>query len=323
MSKLLLILKHNWPWKLICLAGALAAKVYVTRQQDALRQIIDQPIPIVAPPGQHVEEPAGEARVRIDLQGPAELMQDLQDQDVVVKVETSTLKPGVLTTVPVHVELSPKLRDRVVVLGWKPTQLPVKLASDVTKTLSVRVRVLRRLPDWEFRTVPTTVPEQVVVRGAKEDVDRVATVEAGFFPEPTEHLNETVAVQAMDADGHLVTTVQLSPPQVLVNVLQERVVLEKDVPVQPLFSAPPGRRVTVTVFPTKVRLTGPKAIVGEIYVVETPAVVLAPGQAKVSKQVMLAPPRTGVEVKPRQVTVTLSVQPQGRPVSTPPGRPRT
>src|SRR5207237_6391377 len=125
-------------------------------------------------------------------------------------------------------------RDRISV-DWRPKSIPVLIDSDATKDFKVLVKPLNRPEGWRMKEEPRPKPTMVTVSGTQQTVSRVDAVVAEFPVEPTEQINTLVTLQAVDSQGNPVKgRILLAPPQVLVTVLQQRVVLQKRVPVQPV-----------------------------------------------------------------------------------------
>src|SRR5688572_21928757 len=107
-------LQHNWHWKLLALSLAIMVHVYVRKQQDVLRTTMMLPVTVSPPEGQRVvEPPSGSRQVRVNLEGPAEIVRQIDTEEVRLRFDTSWVRPGARTLVPVSVELPEKYRDRV------------------------------------------------------------------------------------------------------------------------------------------------------------------------------------------------------------------
>jgi YbbR domain-containing protein len=304
-------LKHNWPWKLLSLGLATVIAIYVQKQEDIIRRTLLMPVTIPTPAGQReVEHPRG-VQVRVDLEGPAELVSAIDTDDVKIPdLDIANVRPGVRTRVPIAVELAPKYGDRVL-LDWRPRAVMVKLVSDMTAPFPVTVKMLNRPEGWKLKEVPRASPPRVNVSGPEAVVKRVVSVVAPFVAEETQSISVPATLQALDAGGAALNdqSLRFEPTQVLVTALLERVALQKRVPVQPVFHAPPGMHVSVEVVPAQVRVIGPERAVSDIYVVETDLLEIPPGQTQISRQVSLSTPREGVEVTPSRVRVTLKLLP--------------
>lgn len=308
------VLKHNWPVKLLALLVAVVLFVYVRGQQDRVRSTLFLPVIIPAPTGQRVVEPSAGAQVRVDLEGPAEIIRSLDSEQVKLNIDTSGVKPGTTVRVPVAVDIPENLRNRGLEAVWRPQSIRVKLISDATRRLAVEVEPTKEPEGWELTSPPQLTPAQVTISGSNQDVGSADRVVAHFPLEPTERISALVPVQVLDASGTDITDqVKPNPAQVLVSATQERMVLQKDVPVQPVFRAPPGMRVTARVTPARVRLIGPEARLGQVYVVETAPFEMPPGRTQFTKDAPLVSPGEGIVLRPDLVRVEVKAQPLAQP----------
>ena len=306
------VVKHNWPVKLLALGIAVVLSVYVRGQQDRVRTTLVLPVVIPAPEGQRVVEPSAGAKIQVDLEGPAELIRTADPGDIKLIIDTTGVKPGKAVRVPVTLELPERLRNQSVEATWRPQSIPVKLISDATKLFTVEVNPLDKPEGWELTSPPQPAPTQVTISGSQEEVSRVARVIASLPLEPTERAKPLISIQALDAGGLDVTdTVKIVPAQVLIPVTQERVVLQKDVSVQPVFHVPPGGRVTVEVVPPQVRLIGPERRLSRILVVETEPFNVPAGRAPFSKEITLVPLGEDITMRPSRVKVIIRTLPLG------------
>lgn len=305
-------LKHNWMLKLISLIAAVVLAVYVYRDADQSKASFQLSVPVNAPQGLRVKAPLPGFTVRVDLEGPTQLIREITLDDLHLAVDTSRVRPGRQTSVPIDLTLPEKYQR--ITPDWRPRSVQVLFEPDATKELPILVKALNQPEGWEFREQPVPNRQRVTVSGPQEIVDRVKTVVAPFSLDASERLNTTATLQAEDADHNVIPSdqVRLDPAQVTITGLQERVVLQKRVPVQPLFRGPDGSRVSIeSITPSEVQVVGPKRMVADIYVAETQRVQLAPGNGLTTKDLAINPPRDGVQVTPGQVKVTFKIQPQG------------
>jgi YbbR domain-containing protein len=303
-------LKENWVLTLIALATAVLLAVIVHREADLAHASFTLAPNIQAPPGQRVKEPLPGFTVRIDLEGKIELIRQITADDLRLTIDTSIVRETRRTSVPIEVSLPDKYDD--VLIDWRPRSVQVRFEADAQRELPVLVKPLNPPDGWELREAPRASPSRVVVSGPREAVNRVASVVAPFTLEADERISTTATLQALAADGSLISSeqVRIEPPQVTVNGLQERVVLQKRVPVQPIFKVPGGMKVAVeSVTPPEVQLVGPRRLVSDIYVVETEPIPLPGSPAQVVRDAPLAPPRDGVQLTPGQVRVRFRIQP--------------
>jgi YbbR domain-containing protein len=306
-------LKHNWFLKLLALGIAVMLAAYVRTQRgpdDAERSTLLLPLNLAAPAGQKVAEPIAGLPIRVELEGPPAQVGAVTNEDVKLNVDITRVKPGKRTPVAVGVELPEKYHQ--VMLNWRPRSVQVLLVSDATRQFSVSLKPLSQPEGWEWKDYPRTNPATVSVSGTAAAVERVASVAAPFTLERSERINTLATLQALDANGNNITRdVTIEPALVQVTALQEPVVREKRVPVQPLFELPPGARVTVQgVVPSRVRLMGPDRAVSQIYVVETDRIEIPVGGTAVDREVTLVSPDDRVKMIPARVRVTLKVEPQ-------------
>jgi YbbR domain-containing protein len=312
-------LRHNWYWKVLSLVIAVVVAVYVRKQQDLVRMPVRLPLDITAPNGQRVVEPAAGEQIQVTLEGPAETVRAIESDEISVIFDTSHVAPGQRVRVPVAVELPPKYRNRVVA-EWRPRIVTVRFEADTVREFPVEVALLNRREGWLIPEPLTVTPGRITISGAQDAVDRVARVVAPVSLDDNARINALATLQALDRGGEVVgEQLQLEPPQVTVSGVQQQEAMEKRVPVQPLFQAPPGMRVTeVEVSPAWARVRGTERTVSDVYVVETDPIQLPEGRTQISQEVRLVSPKPGVEVVPGQVRLRLTLEAQARPTPPPP-----
>lgn len=304
------VVKHNWPVKLLALGISILLSVFVRGQQDRVRSTLYLPVIIPAPEGQRVVKPSAGTNIQVDLEGPSELVSTVKPGDIKLTIDPSGVKPGKAVPVPVTVELPERLRNRQVDATWRPQSVAVELISDATRQFTVEVRPVGEPEGWELTSPPTPEPPQVTISGSNEDVSRIARVIASLPLEPTERGKPLIKVQALDEGGlDLTDLVKINPALVLVSFSQERVVLQKDVPVQPVFHLPPGARVSVEVSPPEVRLIGPERRLSRILVAETDPFDVPAGRSTFTKEVSIRSLGADVTIRPGRVKVTVKTQP--------------
>lgn len=318
------LLKHNWHWKLLSLVLAIILNVFVrTRKEETLVNAVLLPLGVTAPPGQRVAEPSPDFRVRVDLEGPAELVRSMiENDDLRLEFDESRLEAGKRVPVPIQIEYPDRYKGRVTV-DWRPRVVHVKLVSDATRQLPIVVKPLNRLPGWEFRELPTARPDQVTVSGPEPAVSKVATVEAPFTVDENPRVSVPVALRALDSSQNDITDqVRLRPAQVMVTGMQDPVVIQKRVPVQPAFQIPPGTRVrSLEVVPSHVRIVGPQRTLASIYVLNTDPIPIPSGATKVQHEAVVEAAGANVEVTPSKVTVHIQLVPIEAPAPPPPAKP--
>jgi len=306
------IFKHNWQVKLVAFVLAVVCKYYIQREQNHARDEYRLPVSILAPTGQRVISPPTNYRIYVSVQGPAEVIRSIRSDEIRLKYDTSLARPGRRFDVPVEVELPEKYRDRVI-LSWTPRSMPVEFASDATKKLPVVVIPTNRIEGWEMTDPPQADPGTVTVSGTEETLRQVARVVAPITLKSEARIDEWAAVQAQGNDGRVLDPA-IEPAQVHVTGFQQHVLLTKRVPVQPVFSLPPGVTATVEVAPPRVRLTGPEKAIGEVYFLETDKIDVPRGQKEpIRRLVAVRAPQPGIPVEPPQVQVMIRLTPVRRP----------
>jgi YbbR domain-containing protein len=301
------VFKHNWQVKLVAFILAVVCKFVVGREQNRATQEFRVPVSIEAPTGQRVLSPPAGYRVYVNVEGPVEVVRTIRQEEIRLQYDASLVRPGRTYDVPVQAELPEKYRN-VVIVTWTPHTIPVQLASDATRKMPVLVRVKNAPREWEFTEPPRANPATVTVSGTEEVLGQVERVVAPVEGTESTRLNALASVQAEDAQGNRVPgQVTIEPPQVNVSGIQQRVLLEKRVPVQPVFTLPSGTAANVEVVPPRVRIIGAEPKIGEVYVLETERVETPRGPGTVRRQVAVKSPGPDVQVVPSHVQVTIRV----------------
>jgi YbbR domain-containing protein len=237
------------------------------------------------------------------------LLGSLTSEEITLTIDPGGVQPGKSVKVPVAVEIPERLRNLGVEAVWRPQTIPVKLISDARRQLPVEVEPLDKPEGWELKAPPQTTPAQVAISGAQQDVALVHRLRATLPLKPSEWVSELSSVRAEDAEGNDITDlVKPTPAQVKVTATLERVVLQKDVPIQPVFRVPPGVRVTAEVIPPLVRLIGPERRLSSVYVVETTPFEVPAGKAQFTKTITLVLPGAGITMRPDSVKVIIRTQ---------------
>jgi YbbR domain-containing protein len=303
--------RHHWHWKLLCLVGATMLMLYVRKQEDRVQRTLYLPLVATVPAGQRMVQPPPGSTVRVDLEGPSELVRAISPDDLTLLFDPSAVQPGKRTDVPVVVEIAEKYRSRVMV-DWRPSNIPVRIVSDASKPFSVTIQQTDRPEGWEFKEGPTADPVRVLVNGNEEIVSRVDKVIASLkVPEVDRIYEPSIKLEAVDAQGKVLTEqVHIDPPLARITGVQQRVVFQKRIPVQPIFEVPPGMRIqAVEVVPKTVRVVGKQSQVGSVYVAETVPMDLVVGKTVVTQDLGIANGGDGIRFIPDQVRVTVKFQP--------------
>ncbi len=301
---MLQIFKRDWPLKLLSLVGAVILAVVVSRQQDRTRTRILRSLQVTPPAGLQVVQPRGEVEIRVDVDGPGDLIRDLDASEVQVSFDLSGAAPGSQLQAPVRVSLPAAIAGRVS-WEWLPRTIPVRLVAEQRRELPVYVQVSRQVPGWAWKERPTTSPSRALVYGTQASLEQVDRIGAMLVTPDREVVSVPVALLPLDRRGAVLADVRVEPQEALVSGMQQRVVIQKRVPVQPSFVAPPGVRVSVEVQPAFVLLTGPEQLLSRVYTVDTELITLDRKATQVSRDVGILPPDPALRISPEKVHVTL------------------
>lgn len=317
-------LSHNWHIKLLCMVGAIMLAAFVRKQENVLQRTIVLPVNITPPVGQRMTDPPRGANVEVELEGPSDAVRAIQDTDIRLVVDTSAVGSGKRIQVPVLVELPDKFHR--VMVNWRPRSIGVRFVSDTAKQFPVHVKVLNRLDDWETET-PRADVEQVNVSGSEDAVNRVVRVTAPLTLEPLESMNVLSTLQALaikdDKFIDITDQVHITPPQVMVNVSQQRVLLAKRLDVQADWQIPPDARIAeVEIVPRNVLVTGPRRLMRDLDLLDTMTITVPPGKTVHTQSVDLVIPDSRLQVNPQRVRVTIRLKPPAAGTGTEPPRPR-
>lgn len=306
-------LRHNWELKLLALVLALVVNFYVRREQNLTTVTLSAPVRVQAAPGQRLVEPPSNFRIVVHMQGPAELLREITPDVLIWEFDQSEAKPGERVNIPFSLSLPDPYR-REVQLQWTPRTFPLRIVSDASKETEVIIRPINSPTRWQIEGQLQSVPPTVVVNGPARDVEQVAKVVAFVALPDSPQVNELVTLQARDAEGNALTgQVRLNPAQVTVVGEQTSALLEKRVPVQPEYRLPAGMRVRkVTLTPDRVRLRGDAASVRNVYYVPTEVFTIPRGQSVFNGQIEVPSPGEGIEVFPRNITVSVELEPMRR-----------
>ncbi|MFQ5854640.1 MAG: YbbR-like domain-containing protein [Anaerolineae bacterium] len=267
--------------------------------------------PINVPEGLVVAELLTKS-VAVELFAPQSNVDRLLPSDFRAFVELQGLPPG-LHEVPVRVTCTECDLEQVNVLGWAPDHIAVKLEKMMERIVPV-------IPDLQGGTaegyrarLPTSNPEEVVASGPRSVVERVrsARAEIYLFNEDV-NVQREVLLEPVDAEGSVVSGVNLDPRQVTVTVPIVPEGQQKEVAVTPTISGTVASGYYasgISVDPQTILLTGPRSRIREAAgFVETEAVSIAGAKGSVEIQVPIRVPAGLRLVEPAHQTVTVKVE---------------
>lgn len=253
---------NNVVWFLISLALAFFVWMTAVSQSDPVEQWrLTERVPIRVTPDAgmiitNAESLTSTASVQIRAQ--RSVRQLLAADDVVVYADLTGLGPGTYT-VPLQAQIA---RDRrVVVTGISPSQITVNLELEETKLVPVTAEVVNPPPLVVSAGEPQFDVRQVAVSGPSSRVQQVvaAQVEIDLANQRTT-FSDTERLLPVDADGNVITGVNVQPSvvQVTVEISPNSDVREVRVQPNPVGSLPEGYVLTSFDYdPKVVYVSGP------------------------------------------------------------------
>ncbi len=299
------LLRQNWHIKAGSLVSAVLLALFVRKQEDLVTRELNVPVKIEPRYGQRVADPAAGTSVRVRLEGPGNLVDDVQVDDLKIILNTTDTPPNRSTRVPVAVDLVEKYRNRVAV-DWSPRAVLVKYVSDAAQEFSVEMRELSPARGWEYIENPVPSPARATVLGPRASVAQVRRIVAPFTRETEPRVEQMVTLHALDDRAQDISDqVQIEPAQVRITAIQQPVLGRKRVPVQPVFEVRAGSAPQITVTPRQVLATGAESTLERLYVVETVPFPVPPGESRVVRDVDLKSIAPDVRFEPTRVRVQL------------------
>jgi YbbR domain-containing protein len=300
-------LQRNWILKLVSLLLACALYFWVQRQESTSTREFTVPVDIPVPAGQVLVEPSTPPMIRVLVDGPAGQLESIQERDIHPVVRVSTQPTGQTIMLPVVVDRRGTLAEEGIGLRVEPPRISVETQARIERSAQVTVDAEGALPEgWDWVQPPRADTEQVMVSGLKPAVDRVVRVMAAVRTlNPQEQVVAPVNLRPVDRTGAEVEGVTLDPSQVLVRARLTRTVWSKRVYVQPLFNAPPGPRLRVTVDPKGVMVYGTSRALQELHFIETPELDVPAGQPRYVQEVRLQLTAGITRIEPPTVRVTI------------------
>ncbi len=161
--------------------------------------------------------------------------------------------------------------DKVLIIGPQPAQVDVTVASIISRTMPITVRIEdvdQLSAAYEVRGEASVVPEVAVITGAEPDVERVVVVGTAIsVADATTTVQETRPLLAFDVDENEVDGIIIDPDEVDVSVSVRRRVDARDVGVRPVtMGAPPDEYWLsgLSVEPANVTLQGNPGTIAEL-----------------------------------------------------------
>lgn len=177
--------------------------------------------------------------VSVEFQTNATELSGLGPNSFQATIDMSDLVEGA-NRIPVEVGTT---AEKVLILGAKPAQVDVAVATIISRTIPVTVRIegMDQLSAaYEVRGDAISVPNEVMITGARPDVERVTVVGTTIsVAGSTTTVSETRPLLAFDANENVENGVSIEPNEVEVAVLVRRRIDARDVGVRPVTTGAP------------------------------------------------------------------------------------
>jgi YbbR domain-containing protein len=205
--------------------------------------------------------------VSVDFQSTASDLSGLGPNSFQATVDLSEVTDGA-NRLPVTVDTT---ADRVLIIGPKPAQVDVAVASIITRTMPVTVRIEdtdELSAAYEVRGDPLSVPDTVEVTGPSPDVDRIAAVQAPIsVAGATSTVEDSRPLVALDELGEEVMDIDIIPEEVDVTIIVRRRIDARDVGVRAVTTGSPPETYWLrglSVNPSSVTLQGNPNTIAEL-----------------------------------------------------------
>ncbi|MCL5998726.1 MAG: CdaR family protein [Chloroflexi bacterium] len=243
------------------------------------------------------------------IRAPRSVVDELQSSSLHIDVDLSKLSVGehVIPLTPT-ITASP-----VSILSSQPMTALVKIERIAQVRLPVRISVVGT-PALGFRTgTASPTPQTVVITGPQQVVSRVLSVNAIVSVDGARaSVEQEVRVFPQDADGEIVSGVQLTPDSVAVRVPMEQLSNYRDlaVRVRPVGQPAEGyAMIDITADPAIVTVYGPvDAVQATKGYIETLDVVIENAKSDINERVGLNVPSGVSLVEDNQSTVSVHIR---------------
>jgi YbbR domain-containing protein len=299
------ILENDTALKILSLLVAIAIWVQVNSGVPAVRDRRLGPVPVTWIGAQNHYTVLGmhPGSVVIDIKGPPSAVDQTTPPSAWVDLARIS-RPGTYS-----LPVSASVPQGTSLVSVSPADVTVTVDSLVSRKLPVHAVAEGQLPSGYGIVAMTPASSSASVFGPSTAVDAVKRIVARVSVQgQTANLEAQVALVPVDAAGHTVSKVTVTPD--IVNVAVE-VSPEKTVPVVVTYHGTPAAGYVVTaidVAPGRVTLYGSASLLAGITQVDTVPVAIAGRTSSVTRRVRLALP-TGVTAALTTVQVTMHIGP--------------
>jgi YbbR domain-containing protein len=301
-------LVHNWPLKLAAIVLATLLYAGLVASQDSSTYPGPVTVLPVNPPSGAVITNQLKDIEQIRYLAPADAGR-LQAEDFRATVDLANAKADGQAA-NYRVTVTP-VDPRVTIIDFRPRSIQVVLDVVASKQLEVAVETGTPPAGLEVGEVAVDPPE-VTVSGPSGSVNRVAEVRVVVPIDASGvDIDRDFQPRAIDAEGEVVSGVELDPPTVHVTIPVYTNKETRTVPVNPLISGSPAagfRVAAVTVDPLVVQVEGDGEQLADLAVADTMPVPIAGATRTVTTEVALALP-VGITSSASTVQVVVSIEP--------------
>lgn len=300
------LLSKNLAAKILCMIMAVVLWMYVMNEQNPpIEASFTVPIEVKNLSSTYTLMDGPES-VRVKVRGARSIIATLSASDIAAYIDLKGVGEGrhpikIMAIVPQSVEL----------VEVNPDKALLRIDIATSRKLPVEVRYTSAPPENAIVGKVTLSPDAVIVEGPKSVLDSMD--KAIIYMDLSEHSTDfsgKFTVHIVNTDGKELEDVVAQPSQINV-ATQLLVVNKKLVDVKPVFSGelPAGMMMKqLEVTPTKIELSGSKALLDTMDTVTTEPIVLTNDMKEFNRQIKVIA-KEGIVVSPTTITVKFIVGP--------------
>lgn len=249
--------------------------------------------------------------VRIYIEGPQSMVQNLTADDFTAAIDLSQVSFGEVT-VPIHIrhELA-----QVKIVLQEPLQTLVTAEAIIDKEIPVRVRVRGEPARGHQLGNSTSSPTSILVSGPASKVNALSEAQVTIFLDaPREDVITVRRPVFVDRNGAAVSTtgLKLSTEETVVTVVVDELAGVAEKPIIVNWSGQPAvgyRLLNVTIEPASVLVSGSPTILENLRSISTEPLDITGLNSSFEQRVTLAVPEGVVQEEIQPVLVTFEIEP--------------
>jgi YbbR domain-containing protein len=304
----------NFPLALLAILLAVLAWVTAAEEADpAITRRFMQVIPIegIGLPEDMVIVGEFEAWAQVTIRAPESVWNALSQADLTASVNLVGLQEGTYQ-IPIKVKISEKRSPAEIVL-IEPQTIAVELQKRIEQTVPVSIQVEGEPAVAYLAQGLVTTPTIVLVSGPRSYVDRVVKAQAAISVQDAKiDVEEMLALQPLDAEGHQVPEVSIKPVAAQVRIPVKLKEDYRTLTVKPIREGLIAYGYTISGFsvePESVTVSGaPESIASLPGFIETEPISVEGAQNNVVAHPPLNVPADIALLPGQQVTVTYYVE---------------